>query len=68
MPEPHSCVRCAEWVHPKRWALGYRVCRECGEAQAVADRKTWTIVPLHKGHYTRVTDIQELKQLNQKPR
>lgn len=65
---PFGCVRCGEWVHSKRWALGYRLCRECGEAHARLERSTWTVIPTHKGHYTRVTNIKELKQLNQKPR
>ena len=66
--EPHGCVECGEWVHSKRWALGYQTCRECGDKRAKEVRKTWTVVPYHKGHYTLVTNPQELKELNQKPR
>lgn len=66
--EPYECEDCGEWVHSKRWALGYRTCRECGDHAARAARKTWTIVPLHKGHYTRITNPAELRHLNQKSR
>lgn len=64
----YSCDNCGEWVHTKRWELGYRVCRECGELEARNVRKNWTIVGLPKGHYTRITRMDDLLHLNQKTR
>jgi ribosomal protein L37AE/L43A len=64
----HACEACEEWVHSKRWALGYRTCRACGEAAARAERRSWTIVSLPKGHFTRIGNPEELKFLNQKVR
>jgi hypothetical protein len=63
-----SCDDCGEWVHSKRWELGYRICRECGEQAAARERRGWTIVGLPKGHYTRVTKRDDLLHLNQKTR
>ena len=65
---PFQCIICEEFVPTKRWNLGYKTCRECGEKTAVKARQTWTIVPYHKGNYTLVTNKEELKQLNQKSR
>lgn len=43
--DPHSCEGCGEWVHPKRWALGYHICRACGEAAARRARASWAAAP-----------------------
>jgi ribosomal protein L37AE/L43A len=63
----YSCDECGEWVHSKRWELGYRTCRECGEANARAARASWCIAPAgHKQGYTRITDPQYLRNMNPK--
>lgn len=62
-----SCVECGEWVHPKRYALGYKVCRECGEVAAVRARASWCIAPAgNKQAYTLVTNINDLRGINPK--
>lgn len=62
----YSCEVCDEWVHSKRWELGYRTCRECGEKQAREQRKSWTVAPVHKSNYVLVTNKDELKGINTK--
>jgi hypothetical protein len=62
------CETCGEAYPAKRKALGYRLCLTCGEEAAIAMRTSWCIVPTPKGHYTRITKKEELKQLNQKVR
>lgn len=64
----YACEECGEWVHSKRWALGYHTCRECGDKQARMARAAWTVIPLPKQGYTRITRKDELHHLNQKPR
>jgi hypothetical protein len=53
---------------PKRAELGYSTCLSCGDEHAQHERMGWTIVPTPKGHYTRITNREELKHLNQKSR
>jgi hypothetical protein len=62
------CETCGEAYPAKRKALGYRLCLTCGEEAAREQRMGWCIVPTPKGHYTRITKKEELKQLNQKVR
>ena len=70
-PDAHDCVECLSCgdLYPARRAqLGYSVCLSCGEQNAIEQRAGWCIVPTPKGHYTRVTNKEELKHLNQKSR
>jgi ribosomal protein L37AE/L43A len=62
----YSCTECGDWVHSKRWALGYHTCRACGEAKARAARTSWTVAPVHKSNYILVTNREELKFINNK--
>jgi hypothetical protein len=60
-----SCTECGEWVHSKRWALGYTLCRACGEQEAKRQRTGWCIsLAGHKQGYTLITDREQLKQGN----
>jgi len=59
----HEC-KCGGTISPKRWALGFRVCLECGDW--VASQRKFTVAPGHKSNYHLVTNLQELKQLNPK--
>lgn len=61
-----ECRVCGDEIHPKRYALGYRVCLWCGEEQAKADRQSWCVAPMHKSNYMLITDIDDLKGLNNK--
>ena len=60
------CVECGEELNPKRRALGYTVCLDCGEHIAKHERKSWTIVPMHKSNYMRVNKRDDLLGINNK--
>jgi ribosomal protein L37AE/L43A len=61
-----NCFSCGEYVHSKRWQLGYRVCLDCGEVMARAVKHTQ--LPLNKSNYIYVSpnDTETPKQLNPK--
>ena len=63
-----TCHECGETFPMRRAMLGYNVCLTCGDIVASSQRASWCIVPTPKGHYTRITKKEELKQLNQKVR
>jgi len=45
----HSiCPRCGDDIDPRRTALGYRLCLWCGEEDAKAERRSWTVLTPHK--------------------
>lgn len=67
-PHPPECVSCGDTYPTKRAALGYNTCLDCGDFAARNERLSWTIVPLPKQGYTRVSKPEELLHLNQKPR
>ena len=58
------CVECWEEYNPKRKALGYRTCLECGDANARIEkaRKTKCTAPAYnKGAYQYVGTVQAAK-------
>lgn len=56
MSDWKECRECGDDVHIERWALGYQVCKACGEAQARTERMGWCVVMEYgKGHYSFVT-------------
>jgi ribosomal protein L37AE/L43A len=63
-PYKVSCRECGEPVHPKRAALGYGLCLDCGEE--AARRTPRCVVPMHKSNYVLVTNYSELKYINPK--
>lgn len=63
-----ECRACGEPYPARRHALGYRTCLDCGDAEASAERAGWTVVPMPKQSYTRITRKEELLHLNQKVR
>lgn len=67
MTDP-TCTHCGDTYPTRRHALGYRTCLDCGDREAANARTSWTIVCTPKGHYTRITNPEELKGLSQKPR
>ena len=56
------CVVCSDDVNPRRWALGFHTCLQCGERSARQVKQC--IVPLAKSNYQPVRDPKMLKQLN----
>lgn len=69
MSKTYSCIQCDEWVHSKRWALGYRTCRACGEQAARAERKSWCVAQAgHKQGFTLHTRRSSLSELTKQAR
>lgn len=65
MTEPEFiCVECGEEVEPRRRALGYAVCLDCGEQ--AARRITRCVAPLHKSNYMLISKREDLVGLNNK--
>ncbi len=64
LPEWPACAKCGEEFDPRRKALGYLTCLQCGEAKRV-----FCSVPMHKGNLVLVTDKAQLKYIGvQTPR
>lgn len=64
----HECT-CGNEISDGRWNLGYRVCLECGEAEAqkVADKRKTQCAPLfNKGPVQPITSIDQVKDLGRK--
>lgn len=58
------CARCGDTYSAKRANVGYRLCLWCGEDES--RRTKHTIVPLHKSNYLLITDLEDLKGINNK--
>ena len=64
-PKPNTtCIACGDSFPHRRAVLGYNTCLDCGDFAARTERLSWTIVVTPKGHYTRITNPEELKELN----
>ena len=59
------CMICYDNEVPAaRWAIGYKTCMPCGEK--VAKKVVRTVVPMHKSNYVLLTDVSDLKGINNK--
>jgi tRNA(Ile2) C34 agmatinyltransferase TiaS len=58
------CVRCGDTYSAKRANAGYQLCLFCGEKDAQTRRHT--IAPMHKSNYMLITNMEDLKGLNNK--
>jgi ribosomal protein L37AE/L43A len=58
------CIICGSPVAHHRWALGYKTCMPCGESAALGVKRC--VVPMHKSNYVMVTDLSDLKGINNK--
>ena len=56
--------RCGEEVPQGRVDLGYRTCLRHGEEDAMA--RKFTVAPMHKSNYMLITNLVDLKGLNNK--
>jgi len=56
--------RCGEVIPQGRVDLGYKTCLEHGELDA-KERK-FTVAPMHKSNYMLITNLVDLKGLNNK--
>ena len=59
-----TCRMCGNNYPAPRWSLGYKTCLPCGEKASAGVRRT--VVPLHKSNYMMVTDMDDLKGINNK--
>lgn len=59
-----ECMICGEEFAYARWAIGGKTCMRCGEIAAKQIRHT--IAPMHKSNYMLITDLSDLKGLNNK--
>ena len=59
-----ECRRCGEEYSVARWSLGYKFCKDCGDIAAREVKRT--VVPMHKSNYMMVTDMNDLKGINNK--
>ena len=51
-------------VEPRRHKAGFDTCLPCGEREARQIKHT--IVPMHKSNYVMLTDMDDLKGINNK--
>ena len=58
------CARCGDTFSAKRANAGYHLCLTCGEEEA--RRRRHTIAPMHKSNYMLITNLDDLKGLNNK--
>lgn len=59
----YTCL-CGEKIKKERLALGYRTCLDCGDIRA--KQRTFTVAPMHKSNYMLITNLVDLKGLNNK--
>jgi hypothetical protein len=64
MEHTRLCLICGAEVNHERWRIGYKTCMPCGESAAKSIRRT--IAPMHKSNYMLITDVSDLKGLNNK--
>ena len=58
------CLRCGDVYSAKRSNAGYRLCLPCGEDESRTTRRT--VVPMHKSNYMLITNLDDLKGINNK--
>ena len=65
MDRPCSNTNCDELVDEERIRItGYDTCLTCGEAEA--EQRRHTVVPMHKSNYVPVTNLLDLRGINNK--
>jgi hypothetical protein len=58
------CLQCGDEFDIARYKLGLRTCMVCGDKLAHKVRRC--IVPMHKSNYVMITDMADLKGINNK--
>jgi len=61
--EDYGCIKCGKPVNPARWELGYNICMSSACARPAPVR---TIATLHKSNAILITDLNDLKGINNK--
>lgn len=61
-----KCIECGNFFSPRRQALGYKTCLECGQeaVQPLIERMKKQCAPAYnKGSYQYITDMQMVRDL-----
>ena len=59
-----QCKLCGNAYAAERLSIGYAVCMPCGDD--LAGQVVRTIAPMHKSNYMMITDMTDLKGINNK--
>ena len=65
----YLCVECGGYIAHARYALGYKICKECGEAKAMQEKKqkaSMVQIPYSKGAYQYIHSADDLRYTNPK--
>ena len=62
----HLCRTCGDPILPAARAAIRPTCLPCGEDAAVNERKSWCVAPMHKSNYMLITNLDDLKGINNK--
>jgi hypothetical protein len=64
-----QCVFCGEYITAGRWEIGKKTCLECGDKEAVKERKGWCVLTPHKQgpmFFTREFAFEAARGINNK--
>ena len=59
-----QCKLCGNIYNAERLAIGYAICMPCGDD--LATKVIRTVAPMHKSNYMLITNMEDLKGLNNK--
>jgi len=59
-----QCKLCGMTYAAERLAIGYAICMPCGDD--LATKVVRTVAPMHKSNYMMITNMEDLKGLNNK--
>jgi len=59
-----TCRQCENWYPDERFNIGYETCKSCGEIEA--KKVKHTIAPMHKSNYMVISNLEDLKGINNK--
>lgn len=59
-----KCMICGEEFSIARWKIGGKTCMRCGEVES--KKVVHTVVNLHKSNYIKITDLADLRGINNK--
>jgi ribosomal protein L37AE/L43A len=59
-----QCKLCGNTYAAERLAIGYAICMPCGDD--LATKVVRTVAPMHKSNYMMITNMEDLKGLNNK--
>jgi hypothetical protein len=69
MSSETQCIFCGEYISAGRWAIGKVTCLDCGDKEAVKERKGWCVLTPHKQgpmFFTNEFALEAAKGINNK--